>query len=375
MRTVLATAFTLTLQLAFIMNAGAQPSITKESVGTVDGSPVELFTLRNNNGMEARITNYGGTLVALTTPDRNGQFADVVLGFDDVKRYQEPHPVFGSIVGRYANRIARGKFTLDGKEYTLAVNNGPNHLHGGLKGFDKVVWTAEIVTVNDGPALRLTYVSADMEEGYPGTLTAVVTYSLTDENALRIDYEAATDKPTVVNLTNHAYFNLKGAGAGDVLDHELTLFASHFTPTDEGLIPTGEIRSVEGTPLDFRSPTRIGERIDADYEPLKIAGGYDHNFVIDQTGEEPRLAARVKEPTSGRIMEVYTTQPGVQLYTANFLNRRIIGKGGIPYDRRYGFCLETQHFPDSPNKPNFPSVVLRPEEKYSETTIFKFTAE
>jgi len=344
-----------------------------ESFGKLpSGEEVRLFTLTNKNGMEARIMNYGGAIVSLKTPDRNGQLADVVLGFDSLDGYLKGSPYFGALVGRYGNRIAGGKFVLNGETYTLPVNNGPNSLHGGLKGFDKVLWSAE---QGEGQSLVLKYVSADGEEGYPGELSATVTYTLTDDNELKIDYEAATTKPTVVNLTNHSYFNLKDGGASTILDHELTLMADRTTPVDEGLIPTGELRPVEGTPFDFRTSTPIGARIDAGDEQIKFGGGYDHNFVLNRSGEGLAPAARVYEPTTGRVMEVSTTEPAVQFYTGNFLDGTLTGKGGVTYARRSALCLETQHYPDSPNKPDFPSTTLNPGETYRSTTVYKFSAQ
>jgi aldose 1-epimerase len=313
--------------------------------------------------------------VSLRVPDRAGQFADVVLGFDDLAGYVEKHPYFGSIVGRYGNRIARGKFTLDGVEYTLAVNNGPNALHGGLKGFDKQVWSAETIEEEHAVGLRLSYVSADGEEGYPGALSVTVTYLLTNANELKIHYDAATDAPTVINLTNHSYFNLEGAGRGTILGHEVHINADHFTPVDDTLIPTGELRPVEDTPFDFREPKPIGRDIAAEDQQIVFGGGYDHNFVLSkQTPASLSLAARIHAPGSGRIMEVYTTEPGMQFYTGNFLDGSNVGKGGIVYEYRYGFCMETQHFPDSPNQPDFPSTVLRPGERYHSTTVYQFSA-
>jgi aldose 1-epimerase len=337
---------------------------------TADGQAVDLYTLTNKNGMEVAITNYGGTVVTLKAPDRNGKVADVVLGFDTLESYFGPNPYFGALIGRYGNRIAKGKFKLDGKEYTLARNNGENALHGGLKGFDKRVWTAR--EAPDG--LELTYVSADGEEGYPGALTSTVKYSLSDNNELKIDYAAATDKDTVLNLTNHSYFNLAGEGEGDILSHEMTINADRFTPVDSGLIPTGELRPVEGTPFDFRKPTAIGARIANADEQLKLGKGYDHNFVLTSGGGSMALAARVTEAKSGRVMEVLTDQPGVQFYTGNFLDGTVKGKGGKVYAHRYGFCLETQHFPDSPNQKTFPSTVLKPGQKYQTSTVYKFSA-
>jgi aldose 1-epimerase len=336
---------------------------------TKDGIGVRQFTITNANGVKATLISYGGTLTELHVPDRNGKLGDVTLGFDNLASYLEGHPFFGCITGRYANRIAKGKFTFDGKEYTLATNNGPNHLHGGRKGIDKVVWTYEQLAKGDVMGVRFTHTSPDGDEGYPGNLKMAVTYTLTDKNELRIDYQATTDKPTPVNLTNHAYFNL--ACGGDVLGHELMLNADRYTPTDDTLIPTGEIKSVEGTPYDFRKSTPIGARIDQ----LKgNPGGYDMNFVINKTpGVELALAARVYEPKSGRVMETFTTEPGVQFYTGNFLDGKAKGKGGWAYGKQHGFCLEAQHFPDSPNKPNFPSCILRPGQTYKQTTVYKFS--
>jgi aldose 1-epimerase len=338
---------------------------------TPAGEPVELFTLTNSKGMQADIMTYGGILVSLKTPDRSGKLADVVLGFDSLDGYlNNPPPYFGALIGRYGNRIGLARFSLNGAEYKLAQNNGPNHLHGGLRGFDKVVWNARMP---DARSLELTYLSKDGEEGYPGTLTATVTYTLTDNNELKIDYRATTDKDTVLNLTNHSYFNLAGQGEGDVSGHQVMINADRFTPVDSGLIPTGELRSVAGTPFDFRQARAIGERIDAADEQIKLGGGYDHNFVLNRSGSGLELAARVTEPQSGRVMEVLTTEPGVQFYTGSGLNG-IRGKGGKVYDRRFGFCLETQHFPDSPNKPSFPSVALKPGAQYQSTTVFRFSS-
>ncbi|MCC6234130.1 MAG: galactose mutarotase [Verrucomicrobiales bacterium] len=335
------------------------------------GQPVQRITLRNKHGLVARFTTYGAMLTELHVPDRNGKLADVVLGFDDLESYLKGHPFFGNTTGRYANRIAYGKFTLDGRTYTLATNNGPHHLHGGVNALDKQNWEAETFESADGPAVRFRHVSPDGAEGYPGTLHLAVTYTLTHANALRIDYEGTTDKPTVLNLTNHAYFNLKGAGEGTVRDHVLRLDADHYTPGDEGLIPTGEIRSVAGTPLDFRQPTALGARWDQLPESLK---GYDHNFVIN--GWRPGKlvpCAELYEPTSGRRMRVQTTKPGVQVYSAIHLGTT--GKGGKRYNATDAVCLETQYFPDTPNKPTFPSCVLRPGETYRSTTIYSFSAD
>jgi aldose 1-epimerase len=347
-------------------------TVTEESFGQLpDGRPVTLFRLRNASGMEVEVLNYGAIIRAIRVPDREGNRGDVVLGFDSLAAYLQPHPYIGAVVGRYANRIGGARFVLDGQPYELAANDGPNHLHGGLKGFDKVLWEAEPFTNGTEAGVRFTYVSPDGEEGYPGTLRATVTYTLADSNALVIDYEATTDKPTIVNLTQHAYFNL--AGRGDILNHELQLLADFYTPVDERLIPTGEICPVAGTPLDFRTPQRIGARIDTDHEQIRRGRGYDHNFVLRHTERGAlELAARVYEPTSGRIMRVYTTEPGIQFYSGNFLDGSLTGKGGMVYGRRTGFCLETQHFPDSPNKTHFPSPVLRPGETYRSRTVYAF---
>jgi aldose 1-epimerase len=348
-------------------------SINSETWGTTkSGQKATLYTLRNANGMEARITNYGGIIVSLTAPDKKGQFADVVLGFDNLADYEAKNPFFGCVTGRYANRIAKGKFKLNGTEHTLATNNGPNHLHGGKIGFDKKVWRAESLRRSNGVGVEMFYTSPDGEEGYPGTLTCRVAYLLTNDNALEIEYSATTDKPTIVNLTNHSYFNLAGEGSGNILNHTLKVNADYFTPTDDTLIPTGEKQGVAGTPLDFTSAHRIGERIEADFVPLKQGQGYDHNYVI-AGGSGIRTAARAKDPKSGRVLTVLTTEPGVQLYTGNHLN--VAGKNGHHYAARHGFCLETQHFPDSPNQPTFPSPVLQPGDSYQHTCIFKFTAE
>jgi aldose 1-epimerase len=345
----------------------------KESFGVVDGTRVSLYTLRNASGMEARITNYGGIIVSLKVPDRKGSLGDVVLGYDSLSSYVKANPYFGCLIGRYGNRIASGKFSLGGTEYTLAVNNAPNHLHGGNRGFDKVVWTVQEPESVPGKSLVLTYTSRDGEEGYPGKLEARVVYSLTDSNELKIQYSARTDKPTVVNLTQHSYFNLAGPGDGTILGHELMIAADRFTPIDATLIPTGELRPVKGTPLDFTTLTAIGARINQDDEQLRYGLGYDHNFVLSKPEGTFGLAARVVEPTTGRVMEVLTSEPGIQFYSGNFLDGSYIGKGGKPYQHRYGFCLETQHYPDSPNHPDFPSTVLRPGEEYNTTTVYRFS--
>lgn len=338
------------------------------------GEEIHLFTLRNANGIEASITNYGGRLVTLKTPDRDGRFADIVLGFDTLDGYLNKNPYFGALVGRYANRIANAEFTLGGRTYKLARNNGENSLHGGLKGFDKVAWKAEQIATRDGPALSLEYVSADGEEGYPGMLNAAATYTLTDKDELQIEYGAVTDKNTVLNLTNHSYFHLAGQASGDILDHIVTIAADRFTPVNAHLIPTGELRSVKGTPFDFTQPTRIGERIEQNEEQLQFGLGYDHNFVLNRSGAELAFAARAHHPKSGRTLEVLTTQPGVQFYTGNHLAESLArGKGGAVYGFRSGFCLETQHFPDSPNQPSFPSTELKPGQHYQQTTVFRFS--
>jgi aldose 1-epimerase len=343
-------------------------SIHKNSFGkTADGETVDIYTLSNGAGLTAKIMTFGAIITELKTPDRDGKPGDIVLGFDNFEQYAKGHPFFGAIAGRYANRIAKGKFTLDGKEYQLPINNGPNSLHGGLKGFDKKVWKAEAIETAEGPSLRLSCFSADGEEGYPGNLNVTVTYTLTPKNELRIDYSATTDKATPINLTNHSYFNL--AGSGTVLDHELMIDADHYTPVDETLIPSGEIKSVTGTPLDFTKTKKIGR--DIAQTPAYISG-YDHNFVLNNGGKSLALCARAIEPKTGRIMEIYTTEPGVQLYTGNNLNGSLTGMNGIKYEKYAGFCLETQHYPDSPNHSNFPSTVLRPGGKFQSTTVLKF---
>lgn len=351
-----------------------QATVTKQSFGkTAAGEQVDLYTLKNVHGMEAKITNYGGIVVSLTAQDRNGAFADVVLGFNDLESYLTKNdPYLGAIIGRYGNRIAKGRFKLNGVEYKLAVNNGENHLHGGIKGFDKVVWTGREMRTPNGPAVVLTYLSKDGEEGYPGNLRARVTYTLTNNNELRIDYSATSDKATVINLTHHSYFNFHGEGTGDILDHRVTINANRFVPTDAGSIPTGELSRVTGTPFDFLKAEAIGARINQDHEQLKFGNGYDHTWVISGRPGVLRLAATASEPTSGRRMEVWTTEPGVQFYTGNFLNGSLTGKSGKPYPRRSGFCLETQHYPDSPNQPSFPTTTLRRGATYRSTTIYRF---
>jgi len=346
--------------------------VTRKPFGKLaDGAAVELFTLRNTNGVEARITNYGGIVTHLFVPDRAGKLGDVVLGYDSLEGYLKSTPYFGCLVGRYGNRIAGGKFTLDGQTYTLAKNNGPNTLHGGIKGFDKVVWDAKAMETKLGPALELRYVSPDGEEGYPGNLSVTAVYTLTHDNALRLDYSATTDQPTVLNLTHHSYFNL--AGAGDILGHELMIPADKFTPVNGDLIPTGELRSLAGTPLDFSKSTKIGARINQPDEQLQLGRGYDHNFLLNNSSGKLVLAARATESTSGRVMEVETTEPATQFYSGNFLDGSITGKGGQVYHQRTGFCIEPQHFPDSPNQPAFPSTVLRPGETYTNTISYRFS--
>ena len=339
--------------------------------GAVEGKPVKLYTLTNASGAQAAITDYGGIVVSLLVPDREGRLGDVVLGYDALDAYVADTPYFGALIGRYGNRIANGSFTLNGETFTLAKNNGPNALHGGVKGFDKVVWEAAPTAAGDG--LALDYVSADGEEGYPGKLSVKVVYTWTDDNELRIAYEAVTDKPTVVNLTNHSYFNLKDAGASSALGHDVVINADRYTPIDETLIPTGELAAVEGTPFDFRQAAAIGARIDEDHEQLRFGGGYDHNYALNRGGEGLELAVTVYEPESGRVMEVLTEEPGVQFYSGNFLDGHHVGKGGVAYERRSGFCFETQHFPDSPNQPEFPSTVLNPGETYGTTTVYRFS--
>jgi aldose 1-epimerase len=364
---------TASVLLLCVSSVEGRSNVKKDLFGKLpDGTPVDIYTL-SEGPLEARVTNYGGYLVSLKVPDRNGKSADIVLGFDDLDGYVNNNThkgtaYLGPIVGRYANRIARGNFTLDGRQYSLAINNGPNALHGGPHGFHQVIWKGRLIP----EGVELTYLSKDGEEGYPGNLNVVVRYTLS-QGALTIDYSATTDKDTILNLTNHTYFNLKGAGKGDILDHYLSLHASRFTWADSNLTPTGELKSVGGTPLDFRKSTRIGERIDSDYEQLRVAGGYDQNFVLDAGGRELAEAAEVYEPSSGRVMRVLTDQPGVQFYTGNFFDGTITGKSGIAYQRRYGLCLETQHFPDSPNHPEFPTTELKPGQRFHRVTVFGFS--
>jgi aldose 1-epimerase len=345
--------------------------VEKKPFGSVDGKKVDLYVMTNANGLKASITNYGGIMISLETPDKNGKMADILLGYDNVDGFVKKTPYFNAIIGRYGNRIGKAKFTLDGKECQLAVNDGKNSLHGGVKGFDKVIWTAEPFEKKNGVGLKLSYLSKDMEEGFPGNLKVEVTYTLTNKDELEIDYTATTDKLTVCNLTNHNYYNLTGCKT-DILGHELTIYADKFTPVDSGLIPTGELRPVKGTPMDFTKSTAVGARVNAADEQIKFGGGYDHNWVLNKKGNELSLAATLSEPTSGRVMEVWTTEPGIQFYSGNFLDGTITGKNGVVYKHRYGMCLETQHYPDSPNKPAFPTTTLRPGQVYKTTTVHKF---
>jgi len=345
--------------------------MTLEPFGTTpDGEAVQLITLTNAKGVEMRVMTYGAIIVSLKVPDKSGALGDVMLGYDSLAGYVKSSPYFGAVVGRYGNRIAKGKFTLDGKTYTLAVNNGPNALHGGIKGFDKVVWSADTSHAADGQCIRLHYTSKNGEEGYPGTLRIMVTYTLTDSNEVQIAYEATTDKATPVNLTQHSYFNL--AGTGDILGHQLTINADSMTPVDSTLIPTGELMPVKGTPFDFTAPHAIGERINADHPQIKYGLGYDHNFVLNRRDTGLVVAAVLTEPTTGRTLEVRTTEPGMQFYSGNFLDGTLMGKGGTVYKHRTGMCLETQHYPDSPNHPSFPSTILKPGETYRSRTVWTF---
>ena len=348
--------------------------MTRDKFGTTgDGTAVDVFTLRNSAGVEMRAITYGGIITSLKVPDRSGAMGDIVLGFDSLDGYLKGHPFFGAIVGRYGNRIGKGRFTLDGTSYSLATNNGPNHLHGGVRGFDKFVWQAEPMSGRTGVVFSRT--SPDGEEGYPGNLTLRVSYELTDRNELVVDYHATTDKATPVNLTQHSYFNLAGDGAGDILQHRVLINADRYTPVDGALIPTGELAPVKGTPFDFTTATPIGARIGDNNAQLKNGQGYDHNWVLNRNADGLSLAARVVEPASGRTLEVSTTEPGIQFYTGNFLDGTLTGKGGHVYQRRNGFCMETQHFPDSPNKPNFPSTIVKPGQEYSSKTVFTLGVE
>jgi len=373
-RLILCMSLLIVTAALFAQTEKRASGIQQQPFGTHDGRPITLYTLTNSHGMEVRAMNYGGIIVSIRVPDRKGKFADVVLGHDDLKGYEPNPPYIGAIIGRYGNRIANGTFTLDGKTYTLPKNDGPNTLHGGVaKTFDRVVWDGEPKGKN---AVEFTYLSHDGDDGFPGNVKARVTYTLTDGNALLIDYEATADKATPINLTQHSYFNLKGEGNGDILDHEIMINADRFTPVDKTLIPTGELRPVKGTPFDLTHPTKIGAHIDDSYDQIQLGHGYDHNFVLnakpDQNGM--KLAARVHESSSGRELEVWTTQPGVQFYTGNFLDGSVTGKQGHVYQRRNAFCLETQHYPDSPNHPDFPNTILKPGETFHEKTVFKFSA-
>jgi aldose 1-epimerase len=367
----------LLLSLVFFTHCGEQPDMDFQKIRlygtTASGDSVHEHTLRNSQGMEVRILDYGGVVTCLRVPDWWGQSQDVVLGYDSLEGYLSDNAYLGAIIGRYGNRIAEGRFELDGTTYTLATNNGRNHLHGGNRGFNKVIWSVDEKESRPGKSLVLRYTSADGEEGYPGELSVRVEYILTEANELRIEYEAVTDRPTIVNLTSHSYFNLAGGGNGSILDHELMINADRFTQVDDNLIPTGELRAVGGTPMDFRKATAIGARISTPDPQLEAAGGYDHNWVLNRVGEELTLAARVIEKASGRVMEVLTTEPGLQFYSGNFLDGSAVGKGGVPYEHRYGFCLETQHYPDSPNHEEFPTTVLRPGQTYSSVTVYRFS--
>jgi len=340
---------------------------------THKGKQTDLFTLKNSQGMIVQATNFGGKIQSIIVPDRDGTPADITFGYESIEECINGDKYFGALIGRFGNRIANGSFTLDGEEYRLPKNNGPNTLHGRDSGFDDAVWDAEEIETDKGPAVKFAYLSVDGEQGFPGNLTATVMYTLTEENELVIDYHASTDKATVVNLTQHAYFNLGGHDAGEILDHEVVVNADRFIPVDENLIPTGELRPVEGTPFDFREPHALGERINSDYEQIVKGKGYDHSYVLNKPGYQLAFAASAYDKGSGRLMEVFTTHPGMQLYTGNFLTDAKTGKEGAVYDYRNGFCMETQHFPDSPNQPDFPSAVLNPGEEYVHQTIFKFS--
>jgi aldose 1-epimerase len=372
MRMLLSAAIVAGVGLSLGAQKPSNPGVTYADMKTtVDGKNVVHVTLRNKMGTEIGVISYGAIVTRWTAPDRTGRMADVVLGFDDLERYLKDNaPYFGAIVGRYGNRIGGARFTLDGRTYTLAANDGANHLHGGTRGFDKVLWDVKSASDSRGPGVVFTRTSADGEEGYPGTLKAQVTYTLTHKNELVVEYEATTDKPTVVNLTQHSYFNLAGQGSGDILGHEVRINADRFTPVDTTLIPTGELAPVDGTPFDFRKPTTIGARINSEHPQMEFGRGYDHNWVLARSGGGLSTAAEVFEPTSGRTLQVRTTEPGLQFYTGNFLDGTITGKDGRVYKHRYGFCLETQHFPDSPNKPKFPTTTLRPGETYRSQTVF-----
>ena len=362
------------LALSLMTASSIAASIDPQPYGTVNGQPVELYRLANSHGVEAQITNYGGIIVSLKIPGRDGVPGDIVLGYDHLEDYIKATPYFGALIGRCGNRIAKGHFELDGKSYSLAINDPPNALHGGEKGFDKVVWTARPLKTDAGVALELSYVSRDGEEGYPGNLSVKAVYTLTEANELKLEFTATTDKPTPVNLTNHSYFNLAGAGNGDILGQQVTIPASRFTPVDATLMPLGELRSVEGTPMDFRKAAVIGARLGDPYEQLWIGRtGYDHNWVLDKPEGELGLVGKACDPASGRVLEVLSTQPGVQFYCGNFLDGTNIGKGGKAYQFRTAFCFEPQHFPDSPNHANFPSIILKPGETYRQTIVYRFS--
>jgi aldose 1-epimerase len=370
-RLILLTAVALAvIGLGSCGNNKAKEMVTTENFGSFEGKDVSLYTLKNKQGDIIKLTNYGAAIVEVNVPDRDGNKANVTFGYDNLEGYLKGDPYFGKVVGQYANRIARGKFTLDSVEYTLAINNAPNALHGGPTGWHSRVWTAEVLKGTDFPAGKFTYNKPDMEEGFPGNVVAEVVYTWTDSNEIIMDYKVTTDRRTVINITNHAYFNLHGAGVGDILDHEAVIRASAFTPVDSTLIPTGELRPVEGTPFDFRTPHLIGERIGETYDQLILGGGYDHNYVLDNLEE---VDAEVYDPSTGRVIQVITDQPGVQLYTGNFLDGTQTGRGGKVYQYRSGFCLETQHYPDSPNQASFPTVVLTPEEPFLSSTTFRFS--
>jgi aldose 1-epimerase len=370
------TAVLIPLFLLGAAHASDAAGVERQAWGkTKGGEAVELYTLTNAKGHKVSIMTLGAIVVSIQVPDKAGALGDVALGFDSLDGYLAPNPFFGAVAGRYGNRIGGGTFTIDGHTSTLPKNDGANTLHGGTKGFDKYVWKGRPVTSSNGPTVVLTHVSPDGDQGFPGTLTATVTYTWTNDDELKIHYHATTDKPTVVNLTNHSYFNLAGAGSGTILGQVMQIFADKFTPVAKGLIPTGELKPVAGTPFDFLKPTPIGARIESSDEQITLGGGYDHNFVLNGSAGTLRPAAHVIDPSSGRTMDVLTTEPGVQFYTGNFLDGKITGKGGKVYAKRAGFCLETQHFPDSPNKPKFPSTVLRPGQRYDTTTVYRFGTE
>lgn len=380
---ILSLSFTFIFLYGTLSGGSLNKNISERPFGkTPEGKDVSIFTLSNSKGMKAEITNYGGIVVSLSVPDKKNNFSDVVLGFSNLDGYTREEyikdcPYFGAIIGRYANRIAYGTFKIGSEEYKVPINNTPGgipcSLHGGIKGFDKRVWQADTSTENGTPQLKLHYLSKDGEENYPGNLDVTVTYTLTENNELKIDYFATTDKATPINLTNHSYFNLKGEGSGDILDHEVMINADRFTPVNKGLIPTGELKEVKGTPFDFTSAHKIGERINDKNEQLEYCNGYDLNWVLGTGSGELKMAATVYEPSTGRFLEVLTDQPGVQFYSGNFLNGKLTGKSGKPYERRNGMCLETQHFPDSPNHPEFPTTILEPGKEFRSTTIYRFS--